>query len=81
MRTSKVLFILIGDRNGVEMEEEPEENTVHTYENAVTLYEDKKYYPDAEEVASVSVDSFPGFQRSRGVGARRRYAGHQRAHH
>ena len=81
MRTSKVLFTLIRDCNGVEVEEEPEDNTVHTYENAVTLYEDKKYYPDAEEVASVSLHSFPGFQRSRGVGARRRYARHQRAHH
>ena len=54
---------------------------MHTYENAVTLYEDKKYYPDAEEVAAVGIGSPPGFQRRRGAGAGRRYAGHQRAHH
>ena len=81
MRTSKVLFILIRDCNGVEVEEEPEDNTVHTYENAVTLYEDKKYYPDAEEVASVLLYPNLGFQGSRGAGARRRYARYQRTHH
>ena len=34
------------------LEEEAEEvdENVRTYENAVVLYEDKKYYPDAEEV-------------------------------
>ena len=34
----------------IEEEQEEEDTTVRTYENAVTLYEDKKYYPDAEEV-------------------------------
>ena len=38
--------------NDVEEEEEEVEDTMRTYENAVVLYEDKKYYPDAEEVRS-----------------------------
>lgn len=31
-------------------ETQQEDDNTRTYENAVTLYEDKKYYPDAEEV-------------------------------
>jgi U5 small nuclear ribonucleoprotein component len=34
----------------IEADEEPKATNEHTYENAVTLYEDKKYYPDAEDV-------------------------------
>lgn len=34
----------------LEEEQEEVDDNVRTYENAVTLYEDKKYYPDAEEV-------------------------------
>ena len=34
-----------------EAEAEPEDSNIRTYENAVTLYEDKQYYPDAEDVA------------------------------
>lgn len=34
----------------IEAEEEPQDTTIRTYENAVTLYEDKQYYPDAEDV-------------------------------
>ena len=37
-------------------EEEPEDTTIRTYENAVTLYEDKQYYPDAEDVGVESVE-------------------------
>ena len=40
----------------VEEEQEEEDTTVRTYENAVTLYEDKKYYPDAEEVGLLLFD-------------------------
>ena len=36
--------------NDVEVEEEEAEDNMRSYENAVVLYEDKKYYPDAEEV-------------------------------
>lgn len=36
--------------NDIEEEEEEVEDNMRTYENAVVLYEDKKYYPDAEEV-------------------------------
>lgn len=35
----------------LEAEEEAEDTNVRTYENAVTLYEDKQYYPDAEDVS------------------------------
>ena len=37
----------------VEAEEEQEDSNIRTYENAVTLYEDKQYYPDAEDVSPV----------------------------
>lgn len=37
----------------VEAEEEQEDSNIRTYENAVTLYEDKQYYPDAEDVSAV----------------------------
>ena len=37
----------------VEAEEEQEDSNIRTYENAVTLYEDKQYYPDAEDVCVV----------------------------
>ena len=37
----------------VEAEEEQEDSNILTYENAVTLYEDKQYYPDAEDVRVV----------------------------
>lgn len=37
----------------VEAEEEQEDSNIRTYENAVTLYEDKQYYPDAEDVRVV----------------------------
>ena len=37
-----------------EAEEEAEDTNVRTYENAVTLYEDKQYYPDAEDVSEGS---------------------------
>ena len=40
----------------LEAEEEAEDTNVRTYENAVTLYEDKQYYPDAEDV-SEGIDS------------------------
>lgn len=36
----------------LEEEQEEVDDNVRTYENAVTLYEDKKYYPDAEEVCA-----------------------------
>ena len=37
----------------VEAEEEQEDSNIRTYENAVTLYEDKQYYLDAEDVSAV----------------------------
>ena len=40
----------------LEAEEEPQDTTIRTYENAVTLYEDKQYYPDAEDVGVENVD-------------------------
>ena len=47
-----------GFANGscLEAEEEPQYTTIRTYENAVTLYEDKQYYPDAEDVGVESVE-------------------------
>ena len=47
-----------GFANGscLEADEEPEDTTIRTYENAVTLYEDKQYYPDAEDVGVESVE-------------------------
>ena len=46
-KVRKLFFLLL-----IVLEEEAEEvdENVRTYENAVVLYEDKKYYPDAEEV-------------------------------
>lgn len=46
-KVRKLFFLLL-----IVLEEEAEEvdESVRTYENAVVLYEDKKYYPDAEEV-------------------------------
>ena len=41
----------MGDFLCLEAEEEAEDTNVRTYENAVTLYEDKQYYPDAEDVS------------------------------
>ena len=38
----------------LEAEEGAEDTNVRTYENAVTLYEDKQYYPDAEDVSEGS---------------------------
>ena len=46
----------------LEAEEEPQDTTIRTYENAVTLYEDKQYYPDAEDVGVESGKSFEVFK-------------------
>ena len=62
MRRSKVFGIPQDVANGVEVVEEPADTNVHTYENAVTLYEDKKYYPDAEQVMKLCVSNLQVFK-------------------
>lgn len=59
-----------------EAEAEPEDSNIRTYENAVTLYEDKQYYPDAEDVAQALSPQRVGVQGSGSAGARRRYTEH-----
>ena len=52
-RICKVEFWIRKLSDSLEEETEEVDENVRTYENAVTLYEDKKYYPDAEEVFPV----------------------------
>ena len=60
----KVRIITLLKINALEEEAEEVDENVRTYENAVVLYEDKKYYPDAEEVNTYLSNHLIGFQRS-----------------
>ena len=56
----------------VEAEEEQEDSNIRTYENAVTLYEDKQYYPDAEDVRVVFFSLRARCSRARKSSSRRK---------